>query len=161
MCCDYGTTFRYQIQRFYDPHQTLRKDTWNLQVCQPLIYIIDIIILKIWLQQVFLHLQCLVWSLPFLFHPLFFGQRRNTPWLEIGELRSIPFSASVSCFFRPLSYSELVQLGVIYLLQSDCKADVFFALPETNIAMKMVVSNRNLLFQGSIFRGYVGFRDGI
>ena len=26
-------------------------------------------------------------------------------------------------------------------------------LPETNIAMKMVVSNRNLLFQGSIFRG--------
>ena len=25
----------------------------------------------------------------------------------------------------------------------------------------MVVSNRNLLFQGSIFRGYVSFRDGI
>ena len=26
---------------------------------------------------------------------------------------------------------------------------------------KMVVSNRNLLFQGSIFRGYVSFREGI
>ena len=25
----------------------------------------------------------------------------------------------------------------------------------------MVVSNRNLLFQGSIFRGYVSFREGI
>ena len=27
--------------------------------------------------------------------------------------------------------------------------------------LKMVVSNRNLLFQGSIFRGYVSFREGI
>ena len=26
--------------------------------------------------------------------------------------------------------------------------------------LKMVVSNRNLLFQGSIFRGYVSFREG-
>ncbi len=34
-------------------------------------------------------------------------------------------------------------------------------LPETNIAPKMMVSNRNLLFQGSIFRGYVSFREGI
>ena len=34
-------------------------------------------------------------------------------------------------------------------------------LPETNIAPKMVVSNRNLLFQGSIFRSHVSFREGI
>ena len=27
--------------------------------------------------------------------------------------------------------------------------------------LKMVVSNRNLLFQGSIFRGYVSFREGM
>ncbi len=35
-------------------------------------------------------------------------------------------------------------------------------LPEANIAptLKMVVSNRNLLFQGSIFRCYVSFREG-
>ena len=36
-----------------------------------------------------------------------------------------------------------------------------YTLPETNIALKMMVSNRNLLFQGSIFRGYVSFREGI
>ena len=34
------------------------------------------------------------------------------------------------------------------------------ALPKTNIALKIVVSNRNLLFQWSIFRGYVSFREG-
>ena len=34
-------------------------------------------------------------------------------------------------------------------------------LPKTNSSpLKMVVSNRNLLFQGSIFRGYVSFREG-
>ena len=34
-------------------------------------------------------------------------------------------------------------------------------LPETNSSpLKMVVSNRNLLFQGSIFRGYVSYREG-
>ncbi len=33
--------------------------------------------------------------------------------------------------------------------------------PKTNIfALKMVVSNRNLLFQGSIFRCHVSFRKG-
>ncbi len=33
-------------------------------------------------------------------------------------------------------------------------------LPETNSSrLKMMVSNRNLLFQGSIFRGYVSFRE--
>ena len=32
---------------------------------------------------------------------------------------------------------------------------------KTNIALKMVVCNRNLLFQGSIFRGYVSFREGM
>ncbi len=35
-----------------------------------------------------------------------------------------------------------------------------FTLPKTNIAPKMVVSNRNLLFQGAIFKGYVSFREG-
>ena len=38
-------------------------------------------------------------------------------------------------------------------------------LPKTNIApknwLRMVVSNRDLLFQGSTFRGYVSFREGI
>ena len=35
-------------------------------------------------------------------------------------------------------------------------------LPETNsLPLKMMVSNRNLLFQVSIFRGYVSFREGI
>ena len=34
-------------------------------------------------------------------------------------------------------------------------------LPETNSSpLKVMVSNRNLLFQGSIFRGYVSFREG-
>ena len=34
-------------------------------------------------------------------------------------------------------------------------------LPETNSwTLKMVVSNRNRLFQGSNFRGYVSFREG-
>ena len=34
------------------------------------------------------------------------------------------------------------------------------AFSETNIAPKMMVSNRNLLFQRSMFRGYVRFREG-
>ena len=35
-------------------------------------------------------------------------------------------------------------------------------LPETKSShLKMVVSNRNLLLKGSIFRGYVSFREGI
>ena len=34
-------------------------------------------------------------------------------------------------------------------------------LPETNgLPLNMVVSNRNILFQGSIFRCYVSFREG-
>ncbi len=34
-------------------------------------------------------------------------------------------------------------------------------LPETNSShLKIMVSNRNLLFQGSIFRCYVSFREG-
>ena len=34
-------------------------------------------------------------------------------------------------------------------------------LPKTNgLPLKMVVSNRNLLSKGSIFRGYVSFREG-
>ena len=33
-------------------------------------------------------------------------------------------------------------------------------LPETNIAPKNDGSNRNLLFQGSIFRFHVSFREG-
>ena len=34
-------------------------------------------------------------------------------------------------------------------------------LPETNgLHLKMVVSNRNFLFQGSIFRCHVSFREG-
>ena len=41
-------------------------------------------------------------------------------------------------------------------------ANSLYTLPETNSSpLKMMVSNRNLLFQGSIFRGYVSFRDGI
>ena len=37
-----------------------------------------------------------------------------------------------------------------------------YTLPETNsLPLKIVVSNRNLLLQGSIFRGYVSFREGI
>ena len=35
------------------------------------------------------------------------------------------------------------------------------SLPETNIAPKNDGSDRNLLFQRSIFRGYVSFREGI
>ena len=35
-------------------------------------------------------------------------------------------------------------------------------LPKTNSSpLKMMVSNRNLLFQGSIFRGYVSFREAM
>ena len=38
--------------------------------------------------------------------------------------------------------------------------DNSLTLPETNSSpLKMVVSNTNLLFQGSIFRGYVSFRE--
>ncbi len=41
------------------------------------------------------------------------------------------------------------------------QTNVKTTLPETNSSpLKMVVSNRNLLFQGSIFRGYVSFREG-
>jgi len=34
-------------------------------------------------------------------------------------------------------------------------------LPETNIALKIGLSKRKLVFQPSIFRGYVSFREGI
>ena len=39
------------------------------------------------------------------------------------------------------------------MLRDQSLRENWIALPETNIAPKMVVSNRNLLFQGSIFRG--------
>ena len=34
------------------------------------------------------------------------------------------------------------------------------AFPETSIASKIMVSNRNFLFQGSVFRGYFSFKEG-
>ena len=37
---------------------------------------------------------------------------------------------------------------------------LYFTLPETNIVPKMMVSNRNLLFRGVIFRCHVSFREG-
>ncbi len=37
----------------------------------------------------------------------------------------------------------------------------WFTLPKTNTPLKMMVSNRNLLFQGFIFRCHVSFREGI
>ena len=44
-------------------------------------------------------------------------------------------------------------IPVVYLLCKWCSAGII-TLPETNSSpLKMVVSNRNLLFQGSIFRG--------
>ena len=42
-----------------------------------------------------------------------------------------------------------------------CFCNCLFTLPETNSSpLKTIISNRNLLFQGSIFRGYVSFREG-
>ena len=43
----------------------------------------------------------------------------------------------------------------------DVELEVSSTLPKTNIGpLKIAVFNRNLLFQGSIFRGYVSFREG-
>ena len=43
----------------------------------------------------------------------------------------------------------------------DHEVYIPFTLPQTNSSpLKMVDSNRNLLFQWSIFRGYVSFREG-
>jgi len=57
------------------------------------------------------------------------------------------------------------QIWSVGFLVVDDKASTppqTLTLPETNSSpLKMVVSNRNILFQGSIFRGYVSFREGI
>ena len=48
------------------------------------------------------------------------------------------------------------------IIKKKCPFRVLgITLPETNSSpLKMMVSNRNLLFKGSIFRGYVCFREG-
>ena len=51
-----------------------------------------------------------------------------------------------------LEYLSLIFDGVIEAASENQK----FTLPET----KMMVSNRNLLFQGCIFRCYVSFKEG-
>ena len=49
-----------------------------------------------------------------------------------------------------------------YLVLSKGAKKLGITLPETNSShLKMVVSNRNLLCQGSIFGGYVSFRECI
>ena len=60
----------------------------------------------------------------------------------------------------------MLVLGRVYSLQYAyitlwSIGEVQATLPETNgLPLKMMVSNRNLLFQGSIFRGHVSFREG-
>ena len=51
--------------------------------------------------------------------------------------------------------------GEVVYAQSFMSKLSEYTLPETNsLPLKMVVSNRNLLFQGTIFRCYVGLREG-
>ena len=65
-------------------------------------------------------------------------------------------SAIVSLFLRTLRV--MLQTGSNYAVISSLKVTI----PETNSSpLKMVISNRNLLFQWSIFRDYVSFRKCI
>ena len=51
--------------------------------------------------------------------------------------------------------------AVVVLVVALVVVPISGTLPETNsLPLKMVVSNRNILFQASIFRCYVSFREG-
>ena len=82
------------------------------------------------------HLQC--WG-----HSLFW-EAFNQPWKR-----------SILWFVQQMFENKLWMSG----LQSKISGKIIHSLKLT-YPLKMVVSNRNLLFQGSIFRGYVSFREG-
>ena len=68
-------------------------------------------------------------------------------------------SAQKSCGTSPIAGCHLSSLKKIPTKRVGSRKNGC-TLPKTNSSpLKTMVSNRNLLFQGSIFRGYVGFRE--
>ena len=66
----------------------------------------------------------------------------------------------VTCVVWCLQTSSRWYFRIFCLLQNFLGGNQLASLKLTS-PLKMMVSNRNLLFQGSIFRGYVSFREGI
>ncbi len=87
------------------------------------------------------------------------GSTTNQKWVIHSEILATDaktFQLS-SDHFTPDS-----AVGLCFGDDSSYPVYIGITLPKTNSSpLKMVVSNRNLLFQGSIFRGYVSFREGI
>ena len=61
----------------------------------------------------------------------------------------------------PAKSNEFFRSSIKFLSTTQQFDPMSITLPKTNIPLKMMVSNRNLLFQWSIFEGYVSFREGI
>ena len=78
-----------------------------------------------------------------------FGSKKTSTVHQTDQYEYVPFNIlRFNMLNDAMRWGPLVINGV--------------ALPETNIApKKWVVSNRNLLYQRSIFKGYVSFREGI
>ncbi len=96
-------------------------------------------------------------------------------------LLSLSLSLSIDGLFQPIwniclsnwtisqTHKYLKTVTVVYIhpdMNSNSEwilreATIRTTLPEINIAPKNGGFNRNLLFQGSIFRGYVSLREGI
>ena len=83
----------------------------------------------------------LLWSE---YHPWFKWAVTKGPWL---------FSSCRGLYY-PVKDYNMPMKGSLW---TDLKSST---LPKTNIAPENDVSNRNFLFQWSIFRGYVSFREG-
>ena len=93
--------------------------------------------------------------------------------LVLGRVEFAQNVSLRSCWFMGRNQCSEVKICLANLSQMVpfkwwggiwCFVDAFSSrgtLPKTNSShLKMVVSNRNLLFQGSIFRCYVSFREG-
>ncbi len=62
---------------------------------------------------------------------------------------------------RQRSMRAKLKAGVLWTQQTTLKKVTRNTLPETNIALKIGLPNRKVVFQPSIFRGYVSFRECI
>ncbi len=77
--------------------------------------------------------------------------------LQLEIQRSFFGGCPVSCFRKNFAIPNLGFFWCVFFGDSQA----IHTLKLTVCPWKMVVSNRNLLFQGSIFRGCVRFREGL
>ena len=128
------------------------------------------------LLPLFQQLKKFLWSIQDIFEE---NKQINKPWLSHGKMKWWKKKLCVLGSMIPRRFFNSPTLQQknfpnfhLFIELASCFDNTKFQLgyfgvnppsilPETNsLPLKMVVSNRNLLFQRSIFRGYVSFRAG-